>query len=214
MIITWHKLLNGKILLIKQQVKLHIYIHILHILKTIMNSPNFCVLKSQNFPSIMYSVPTNSTYVEEADILVWWKAQRESFSVHGDNSDMRLVRHMSCFSQDSRQRMFTSRVIRLSLAVPHAHTLFTSTCTIPWHHSGHDLFKSLESVLSWALFCKTCKQYQCKCLCARLHVCTFVQLCAWFVLSSLTSDVCPDSMLSNPTLLPIFLLNLVSSGQD
>ena len=39
-------------------------------------------------------------------------------------------------------------------------------------------------------------------------------MCVCVSLSSVTSHVSLDSMLCNPSLLPIFLLNLVSSGWD
>lgn len=86
---------------------------------------NFKASKVPNYTNCTNSVLTNCCLrtMEEADVLVWWKAQRERFSANGENSVMRPVRHASCFSPDSRQQMFTGRVIRLSLAVPHAHTL-------------------------------------------------------------------------------------------
>lgn len=116
-----HTLQN--IILRKQQVEaqhcsaLHIFVHF-----KLKNQKLFWLYK------YMYLGLTNcwlkSTYMEEDDVLVWWKAQRERFSGHGEN-----LWYETCaswivfFSQDSRQRMFTSRVIWLSLAVPHAHTL-------------------------------------------------------------------------------------------
>lgn len=92
---------------------------------------------------------------------------------------MRLVRHASCFSQDSRQRMFTSRVIRFSPAVPHAHTLRQTShylCMYPPLIYTPDMTSLTAFCLCFRVIMqvqKKAKQYHrvCKVACPHVIIC-------------------------------------------